>query len=64
MLSPKIFRLCIVSRGFLPSVVTFTPFIVGFAAVDMNDFIVPAERTIALKKLCNNSRLIKHNEGR
>jgi len=32
-------------------------------SVDMNDFIVPAEKTIGLKKLFNNSRLIKHNEG-
>ena len=32
-------------------------------AVDMNDFIVPAERTFELQKLCKNSRMIRHNEG-
>ena len=32
-------------------------------AVDMNDYIVPAQRTFELQKLCNNSRMVRHNEG-
>lgn len=32
-------------------------------AVDMHDFIVPAEKTIELQKLCTSSLLSRHNEG-
>jgi hypothetical protein len=32
-------------------------------AVDMNDCVVPAQRTFDLQKLCNNSRMVRHNEG-
>jgi len=31
--------------------------------VDMNDFVVPAQRTIDLQKICRNSQLLKHHEG-
>jgi len=31
--------------------------------VDMNDYVVPAQRTFDLQKLCNNSRMVRHNEG-
>jgi len=31
--------------------------------VDMNDFVVPAQRTIDLQKLFKNSQLVRHHEG-
>ena len=33
-------------------------------AVDDNDFVVPAHRTIALQKLFKNSQLLRHNQGK
>ena len=33
-------------------------------AVDDNDFVVPAQRTIKLQKLFKNSQLLRHNEGK
>jgi len=33
-------------------------------AIDLNDPIVPSQKTIALQKLFPNSKLLSHNEGR
>ena len=33
------------------------------SAVDMNDTIIPSERTLALYQLFQNSKLFKHSEG-
>jgi hypothetical protein len=30
----------------------------------MHDFVVPAQKTIDLQKLCKNSQLARHNEGK
>jgi hypothetical protein len=41
----------------------FRALISWFTAVDMRDSVVPAQKTIDLQKLFNNSQLLGHDEG-
>ena len=39
-------------------------FSAGVLAVDDNDYVVPAQRTVEMQKLFKNSQLLRHNEGK